>query len=455
MRCGWNKYKKMENTIILPAEWYPQSAVQLTWPHVDTDWAPILDEVVPCFVAIAKEVIKREKLLIVCSDAEAVRAQLGGVDESRILFREMETNDTWARDHGGISLFDQGQPVIYDFVFNGWGMKFAANKDNLITRNLAAQHTFAADIPVINMQPFVLEGGSIESDGAGTLLTTVECLASVNRNEYLQKEELEAYLKEVFGVQRILWLENGYLAGDDTDSHVDTLARFCRVDTIAYVQCTDETDEHFEELQAMEQELQAFRQMNGEPYRLVPLPMADPVEWEEERLPATYANFLIMNGFFTLTFEPTSVPLLSGLKDPYAIGKRAPLETSVFSLKLSGYTTAVSISFPVRVTHMVSVCIYSDVGMRPVRYDTCWNSSESVSPSGISSSNIPSADDIVPIPFPGIPTATYSTAAPSWFIILPFRRCPSSFPSLFQGNAETARTVAVVMMISGLIVCVY
>ncbi len=302
MRCGWNKYKKMENTIILPAEWYPQSAVQLTWPHVDTDWAPILDEVVPCFVAIAKEVIKREKLLIVCSDAEAVRAQLGGVDESRILFREMETNDTWARDHGGISLFDQGQPVIYDFVFNGWGMKFAANKDNLITRNLAAQHTFAADIPVINMQPFVLEGGSIESDGAGTLLTTVECLASVNRNEYLQKEELEAYLKEVFGVQRILWLENGYLAGDDTDSHVDTLARFCRVDTIAYVQCTDETDEHFEELQAMEQELQAFRQMNGEPYRLVPLPMADPVEWEEERLPATYANFLIMNGAVLVPF---------------------------------------------------------------------------------------------------------------------------------------------------------
>ena len=302
MRCGWNKYKKMENTIILPAEWYPQSAVQLTWPHVDTDWAPILDEVVPCFVAIAKEVIKREKLLIVCPDAEAVRAQLGGVDESRILFREMETNDTWARDHGGISLFDQGQPVIYDFVFNGWGMKFAANKDNLITRNLAAQHTFAADIPVINMQPFVLEGGSIESDGAGTLLATVECLASVNRNEYLQKEELEAYLKEVFGVQRILWLENGYLAGDDTDSHVDTLARFCRVDTIAYVQCTDETDEHFEELQAMEQELQAFRQMNGEPYRLVPLPMADPVEWEEERLPATYANFLIMNGAVLVPF---------------------------------------------------------------------------------------------------------------------------------------------------------
>lgn len=292
----------MENKIILPAEWYPQSAIQLTWPHEDTDWAPILDEVIPCFVSIAREVIKREKLLIVCVDEQAVREQLGEVDYSRILFREMETNDTWARDHGGISVFDEGVPCVYDFVFNGWGMKFAANYDNLITRNLFAQGTFSDSVLPVNMQPFVLEGGSIESDGKGTLLTTVECLASVNRNEYLQKEELENYLKEVFGFERILWLENGYLAGDDTDSHVDTLARFCSEDTIAYVQCTEPEDEHFDELQAMEQELQAFTQANGAPYRLIALPMADKVEWEGERLPATYANFLIMNGAVLLPF---------------------------------------------------------------------------------------------------------------------------------------------------------
>lgn len=292
----------MENKIILPAEWYPQSAIQLTWPHEDTDWAPILDEVIPCFVSIAKEVIKREKLLIVCVDEQAVREQLGEVDYSRVLFREMETNDTWARDHGGISVFDEGVPCVYDFVFNGWGMKFAANYDNLITRNLFAQSTFSGSVLPVNMQPFVLEGGSIESDGKGTLLTTVECLASVNRNEYLQKEELENYLKEVFGFERILWLENGYLAGDDTDSHVDTLARFCSEDTIAYVQCTEPDDEHFDELQAMEQELQAFTRANGEPYRLIALPMADKVEWEGERLPATYANFLIMNGAVLLPF---------------------------------------------------------------------------------------------------------------------------------------------------------
>lgn len=292
----------MNNKTILPPEWYPQSAVQLTWPHEGTDWAPILDEVVPCFVEIAKEVIKREKLLIVCADESVVRSQLGEVDYSRIIFREMQTNDTWARDHGGISVFEDGLPLVYDFVFNGWGMKFAANHDNLITRKLFLMKTFTDEVIPVNMQPFVLEGGSIESDGKGTLLTTVECLSSVNRNEYLQKEELENYLKQVFGLERILWLESGYLAGDDTDSHVDTLARFCSEDTIAYVQCTDEEDEHFAELQEMEEELKEFTQANGDPYRLVALPMADKVEWEGERLPATYANFLIINGAVLVPF---------------------------------------------------------------------------------------------------------------------------------------------------------
>ncbi|SEG01246.1 agmatine deiminase family protein [Parabacteroides chinchillae] len=292
----------MEAKVILPAEWHPQSAVQLTWPHEGTDWAPIIDEVVPCFVAIAKEIIKREMLLVVCPDEAMVRAQLGDVDYSRVIFREMETNDTWARDHGGISVFDGAQAAVYDFVFNGWGMKFAANYDNLITRKLFHTKTFSEEVIPVNMQPIVLEGGSIESDGEGTLLTTVECLSSVNRNEYLGQEQLEYHLKEIFGLDRILWLESGYLAGDDTDSHVDTLARFCSPDTIAYVQCTDEGDEHFEELQEMEQELKAFTRKDGKPYNLVPLPMADKVEWEGERLPATYANFLIINGAVLVPF---------------------------------------------------------------------------------------------------------------------------------------------------------
>ncbi len=289
-------------SIILPAEWVKQSAVQLTWPHEETDWAPILDEVVPCFVSIAKEIMKRENLLIVCPDAAVVKQQLGEYDESRVRFAEMETNDTWARDHGGISVVDSFGLTLYDFLFNGWGMKFAAAKDNLITRTLAADGFFTDQVQAANMAPFVLEGGSIESDGKGTLMTTAECLLSVNRNEYLHREEIENYLKEVFGLKRILWIENGYLAGDDTDSHVDTLARFCNEHTIAYVQCLDESDEHYDELKAMEKEIMDFRQENGEPYQLIALPMADKVEWQGERLPATYANFLIMNGAVLVPF---------------------------------------------------------------------------------------------------------------------------------------------------------
>ena len=290
------------NRTVFPAEWEPQSAVQLTWPHERTDWAPILHEVTPCFVAIAREIVKRENLLIVCRNATKVCCQLGEIDERRIMFREMETNDTWARDHGGITVFTEGQPVVYDFVFNGWGMKYAAYHDNLITRTLAAAETFADGVRVVNMQPFVLEGGSLESDGKGTLLTTSECLESLNRNEYLNREQLEIHLKDIFGLDRVLWLENGYLSGDDTDSHIDTLARFCDPETIAYVQCTDETDEHFTELQMMEEELKVFRTVDGKPYRLLPLPMADRIVEEGKRLPATYANFLIINGAVLVPF---------------------------------------------------------------------------------------------------------------------------------------------------------
>lgn len=290
------------NRTVFPAEWEPQSAVQLTWPHERTDWAPILHEVTPCFVAIAREIVKRENLLIVCRNATEVCCQLGEIDERRIMFREMETNDTWARDHGGITVFTEGQPVVYDFVFNGWGMKYAAYHDNLITRTLAAAETFADGVRVVNMQPFVLEGGSLESDGKGTLLTTSECLESLNRNEYLNREQLEIHLKDIFGLDRVLWLENGYLSGDDTDSHIDTLARFCDPETIAYVQCTDETDEHFTELQMMEEELKGFRTVDGKPYRLLPLPMADRIVEEGKRLPATYANFLIINGAVLVPF---------------------------------------------------------------------------------------------------------------------------------------------------------
>lgn len=204
------------------------------------------------------------------------------------------TNDTWARDHGAITLIGAEGPILLDFKFNGWGLKFASDKDNLITRRLVEAEALHGTYE--NRLGFVLEGGSIESDGRGTLLTTSECLLSPNRNGQMTQAEIEDYLRRTFHVQQVLWLDHGYLAGDDTDSHIDTLARLCPDDTIVYVQCTDEQDEHYDALHQMEEQLKTFRTLAGKPYRLLPLPMADAVVEDGERLPATYANFLVVNG---------------------------------------------------------------------------------------------------------------------------------------------------------------
>lgn len=278
----------------LPAEWATQSGVQLTWPHAGTDWAYMLEEVQQCFVAIASEIAKREVLLIVTPEPEEVKKQIADkVNRKNVRFLECETNDTWARDHGAITMLDTDGPSLLDFKFNGWGLKYVADKDNLIPRR--AVEAGALKGAYVNRMNFVLEGGSIESDGVGTLLTTSECLLSPNRNGQMNQVEIEEYLRSVFHLERVLWLDHGYLAGDDTDSHVDTLARFCSPDTIAYVQCTDVQDEHYEALHRMEEQLKTFRTLSGEPYRLLPLPMADCIVEDGERLPATYANFLIMN----------------------------------------------------------------------------------------------------------------------------------------------------------------
>jgi len=284
----------LSKQIVFPAEWTEQRFVQLTWPHENSDWAYMLDEVNACFIEIAHEISKRENLLIVCQSEKNVRKLLKEINLQRVTFVELQSNDTWARDHGGITIFENGRCKILDFTFNGWGMKFAANFDNQLTRQLFEKGIFGKNVEYDNRMDFVLEGGSLESDGEGTLLTTAECLLSDNRNNK-SKEEVESILKETFGLKQVLWLYHGYLSGDDTDSHVDTLARFCTREIIAYVKCDDTEDEHYEALYEMEKELQQFRTLEGKPYHLLPLPMADAVYENGERLPATYANFLIMN----------------------------------------------------------------------------------------------------------------------------------------------------------------
>ncbi|WP_432822439.1 agmatine deiminase family protein [Trichloromonas sp.] len=281
----------------LPAEWEEQDGVLLAWPHADSDWCDDLAAVEPVFVAIAKQICRFERVLIVAPEIATIKELLenGEVDMHQVSLLQMPTNDTWARDFGPITVLEEGRPVLLDFGFNGWGLKFAANFDNRITGNLARGGLFGRH--EVRIPGLILEGGSIESDGAGTLLTTSECLLDGNRNPHLGREELEAALGGLFGSTRWLWLENGYLAGDDTDSHIDTLARLCPNDTIAYVRCDDPQDEHFIVLADMEAELKNFRTIDGRPYRLLPLPWPKACFDEDgQRLPATYANFLVING---------------------------------------------------------------------------------------------------------------------------------------------------------------
>ena len=258
----------------LPAEWEPQEGVQLTWPHAATDWAPILDEITATYEVMAREIDRRERLLV--------------VGEKGL---PLPSNDTWARDHGFISLIDdQGHRRLLDFCFNGWGEKFTADLDNGLNRRLYDAQALAGDY--VGCLDFVLEGGAIESDGRGTVFTTSGCLLAPHRNQPLSQAEIEDRLKRELHAERILWIDHGNLIGDDTDGHIDTLVRICPDDTLLYVGCDDPDDPQYTELKLMEEQLRSFRTLEGRPYRLLRLPMPRPMD----RLPATYANFLVING---------------------------------------------------------------------------------------------------------------------------------------------------------------
>jgi agmatine/peptidylarginine deiminase len=278
----------------LLAEWHKQHAVLLTWPHENTDWKNNIEEVQDCYSQIARHISHRQQLIISAVDKSMVIPYLEYCKKENIHIFEIKSNDSWTRDHGPLSILDNDRIIHLDFKFNGWGLKFAADKDNLITFKLHEQNAFP-DYEYKNMMNFVLEGGSIESDGQGTIMTTSKCLLSPNRNGHLTKTHIENLLKKYLGAENILWLEHGELQGDDTDAHIDTLARFCPDGIITYVQCTDTQDEHYNELKLMESGLRDFKNTTGERYKLVPLPMVPPVFEGKRRLPATYANFLITN----------------------------------------------------------------------------------------------------------------------------------------------------------------
>lgn len=278
--------------VLLP-EWTPQWGVLLAWPHANTDWCDVLDDAEATYVALACAILARQHLRVICRDAEHsahIRTLLtqAGAELARLELLERPYNDTWARDFGPIAVIENGALTLQDWRFNGWGGKFAADADDALNQQLPW------GVPLRRFD-LILEGGAIDTDGRGNLLTTSNCLLNPNRNPQLDRAAVEAQLKEAFGLRNIWWLEHGYLEGDDTDAHVDTLARFCDERTIAYVQCTDRDDVHYTELRAMEQELEQLAAR--EQLKLVPLPMTPPLfDDDGARMPATYANFLIING---------------------------------------------------------------------------------------------------------------------------------------------------------------
>ena len=290
----------MDN-LYFPAEWEPQCFIQLTWPHAGTDWAYCLDEITETFIQMSEAITRFEPLLVVTPKTEATHdilaTRLKPEALKRVTLFECLTNDTWARDHGPLTLLARdGKECarLLDFQFNGWGCKFPAELDNAISSRLALARLLPH--PLEDHGDFVLEGGSVESDGRGTVFTTSSCLLAPHRNQPMDRDEIERQLLRRLHARRVVWLDHGILSGDDTDGHIDTIVRCAPGDTLLHVSCDNKGDEHYDDFKALERQLTDLQTLDGRPYQLLPLPMPDAIYEEDFRLPATYANFVILNG---------------------------------------------------------------------------------------------------------------------------------------------------------------
>lgn len=285
-----------ETLVRFPAEWEPQAAIVIAWPHASGDFRN-LAAVEQTYDAFAAAIANRQPLIILCRDAAHqahISRRLSGKWHGAV-FIQAPVNDIWVRDTVFLTVEQpDGKAVALNFRFNGWGNKYQHVDDDELNQKLFIHPLFRL-LPQQQVD-FVLEGGSVESDGQGNLLTTRTCLLNANRNPGIAPDAIEALLRARLGARRVLWIEQDSLAGDDTDAHVDTLARFCSPDTIAYTSSMDVNDPHHAGLEHLARQLQALRTPAGQPYRCVPLPLPQPVYDETgQRLPANYANFLILN----------------------------------------------------------------------------------------------------------------------------------------------------------------
>lgn len=289
----------MINNKRLPAEWEKQRAILLTWPHAGGAWGQNYQAIEQVFVAITRAVVTSQNIIIAAFDEMHHAHILAVLDAADVPMNNVQTylapsNDVWARDHGPITVFANNQPVLCDFQFTGWGGKYAHQLDDQIPKRLATSSLLTEY--GYQAIPFILEGGAIDCDGQGTLLTTEQCLRTKGRHAHLSRDAIEAHLANYLGIKRVLWLNEGHLAGDDTDGHIDTLARFLNPETIAYVSTDDSSDSHFASLKAMEKTLRSFKTALNQPYQLVGLPLPAAIYDQHGcRLPATYANFLFCN----------------------------------------------------------------------------------------------------------------------------------------------------------------
>lgn len=334
------------------AEWEKQEGILLAFPHQDSDWNPYLKEVRATYCEIIYHILQVECCLLVCKDKNSTQEYIKNYFDTKnwnpqllknLYWIEIPSNDTWTRDFGGITISHNNKNIVLDFGFNGWGLKFTSNLDNQITRKLAKLGIFKA----CKTKNLILEGGSIESNGAGILLTNTQCLLENNRNPSYTKRQLNKKLKKYLGVQEILWLNSGYLSGDDTDSHIDTLARFVDKKTIVYVGCLDKTDEHYFSLLAMKKELQNLRTLENKPFKLIELPFVNAKYYEGERLPATYANFLFLNKTLLLPIYQDSNDALAieVLQSACPNHKVIPIDCSVL-IRQHGSLHCISMQFP-------------------------------------------------------------------------------------------------------------
>ncbi|HIO90531.1 MAG TPA: agmatine deiminase family protein [Campylobacterales bacterium] len=279
--------------IRLPAEWEKQEMILMAFPALQSDWADDISSAYSIFIKIASAISYNQKLILLVPPQEKEKIKRKFCYHDKISFVPYDIDDTWIRDYGPISVIENSKRVLKDFIFNGWGDKFPHDKDNLSSKYIHKNLYFG--LSKLENIDFILEGGSIDSDGNGTILTTSECLLNKNRNNKFSKTDIEAIFKKELGIQNTLWLNHGYLSGDDTDGHIDMLARFVSRETIVYLKCYDKSDEHFQELEKMEKELKSFKNINGDPYKLIPLPLTKPIYKDNKRLPASYVNFLIIN----------------------------------------------------------------------------------------------------------------------------------------------------------------